>query len=95
MDIGEYGTPATWQQEMVQHDFNSMDGTVQDLVAFCECMEQMEEQNKNAMEVAKKPKAKETYTIPKKNGKHSRQWWKLSKENMHNTSQCTIIQSMK
>ena len=51
LDIGEFGMPNKWQHEMILHNFDPMEGTVQDLVAFCECLEQTEDHEANSKEV--------------------------------------------
>ena len=42
IDRLEFGVPNSWQKAMVLQDFNPMTHTVQEFVAFCEGMEQVE-----------------------------------------------------
>jgi hypothetical protein len=39
LDLLEYGLPLHWQLEMVLHDFDPADHTIQELVSFCERLE--------------------------------------------------------
>jgi len=95
LDIGEFATPGSWQREMVVQDFDAMDGTVQDLVNFCERMEQTEEHDNNATEV-KKSKTKDSgYKIPKKEGKSSGPWCEWCESNTHMTKDCRSLKRMK
>ena len=94
LDIGEFRMPNKWQQEMILHNFDPMEGTVQDLVAFCKCQEHTEDHKGNLEIVKSKMKAKE-YKIPKKDRKPSRKWCEVCKMNNHNTSNCNHVKNLR
>ena len=79
---------------MIRHNFDPMEGTVQDLVAFCEHQEHTEDHEDNAETVKSKMKAKE-YKIPKKDGKPSGKWCEVCKMNNHSTSDCNHVKHLR
>ena len=42
LDIGEFAIPSSWQRQMILQDVDPLQGTIQNLVDFCERMERTE-----------------------------------------------------
>ena len=43
LDLLEFGVPMSWQREMVRQEFDPLQHTLNNFIAFCECMEAVEQ----------------------------------------------------
>ena len=91
LDIAEFGTPNSWQKQMVVQGFDPVNNTVSAFVEFCERLEQTES-FKEKEESPKKAKA--TTGKRKSNEKEKSYYCKVHKKNStHDTEDCLTLKN--
>ena len=83
VDIGEFAVPLSWQREMVLQGYEPADHDTDELVNFCDRLEQ-------AADAYEKPKA-EKDRIPRKRKNESSQWCQICHMNNHTTEECSWL----
>ena len=95
LDIYEFGCPPRWQRQMILQDFDPLAGDVNDMVRFCERMEQTDED-----EVEKKPKAAPKSSDKKRSVAKSSEtdhdkWCEFCEIDNHDTHKCFKLKKLK
>ena len=93
LDIGEFGTPNSWQRQMIVQDFDPLAGTSQDLIEFCERMERTETLDAPIPKKASKTKSGPSSTTTKE--PQEEMWCELCEMNNHPTSKCYKLKKLK
>ena len=83
VDIGEFAVPLSWQREMVLQGYEPADHDTDELVNFCDRLEQ-------AADGYEKPKTDKD-RIPRKRKSESLQWCQICHMNNHSTEECSWL----
>ena len=83
VDIGEFAVPLSWQREMVLQGYEPADHDTDELVKFCDRLEQ-------AADTYEKPKTDKD-RIPRKRKNESLQWCQICHMNNHSTEECSWL----
>ena len=96
MDILEFGTPNSWQKQMILHDFDPINGNTADFIQFCERMEKTEDkpapkkENANGKKRAHNKHGNKKEERPKK-GNSSHCCMLHGPNDVHNTNECRTL----